>query len=88
MLQLKNGHDLIGRYEKPRFVYDDEHKLIGIEDRYRPVWVFNNPFDDVGSSFSLGTEIPIQESKEQFTNTLIIEYSDKTVTFINGELVE
>ncbi|MHB8125355.1 MAG: zf-HC2 domain-containing protein [Desulfitobacteriaceae bacterium] len=86
--QLKNGHDLTRRSEKPRFVYDDEHKVIGIEDRYRPVWVFNNPFDDVGSSFSLGTEIPKQDSKKQFTNTLIIEYSDKTVKFVNGVLVE
>ncbi len=86
--QLKNGHDLTRRSEKRQFIYDEDHKLIGIEDRYRPVWVFNNPFDDVGSSFSLGTELLHQESKEQFTNTLFIEYSDKTVTFVNGELVE
>lgn len=86
--QLKNGHDLTNRFREPQFVYDDNHKVIGIVYRYKPVWVFNNPFDDVGSSFSLGIEIPDQDSKGQYTNTVIIEYSDKTVTFINGELVE
>ena len=85
--QLKNGHDLTSRSGETQFVYDDNHKVIGIEYRYKPVWVFNNPFDDVGSSFTLGTEIP-QASKEQYTNTIIIEYSDKTVKFVNGKLVE
>ena len=85
--QLKNGHDLISSVKR-QIVYDDDHKVIGIEQRYRPVWVFNNPFDDVGSSFSLGTEIPKQDSKKQFTHTLFIEYSDKTVRFVNGVLVE
>ena len=85
--QLKNGHDLTSRSRETQFVYDDNHKVIGIEYHYKPVWVFNNPFDDVGSSFSLGTEIP-QDSKEQYTNTIIIDYSDKTVKFVNGKLVE
>ena len=85
--QLKNGHDLTSRSRETQFVYDDNHKVIGIEYRYEPVWVFNNPFDDVGSSFSLGTEIP-QASKEQYTNTIVIQYSDKTVKFVNGKLVK
>lgn len=84
--QLKNGHDLTSRSVKPQFIYDDNHMVIGIEYRYKPVWVFNNPFDDVGSSFSLGTRIP--DLKEQYTNTIIIEYSDKTVKFANGKLIE
>lgn len=85
-LKLKNGQDLICSGDH-RFVYDDNGKVIGVESRYKPVWVFNNPFDDVGSGFSLGTEISNQNN-EQFTNTLIIEYSDKNVTFVNGKLVE
>jgi len=86
--QLKNGHDLTHRSIEPKFVYDDDHKVIGIEYRYKPVWVFNNPFDDVGSAFSLGIEMPDQDTEEQYTNTLIIKYFDKRVTFVNGELVE
>lgn len=85
--QLKNGHDLISRSAEYQFVYDGNHKVIGIEYRYKPVWALNNPFDDVGSSFSLGTEIP-QDSQEQYSNTIVIEYSDKTVKFVNGKLVE
>lgn len=86
--QLKNGHDLSRRSVEPQFVYAYGNKVIGIEYRYKPVWVFNNPFDNIGSTFSLGTEIPDRDSKEQYTNKLIVEYSDKTVTFINGELVK
>lgn len=86
--QLKNGHDLISWYMEPEFVYDDNQKIIGIVDRYKPVWVFNNPFDDVGNKFSLGIEMPDEEEQEQYTSTIIIEYSDKTVKFVNGELVD
>ncbi|UWG96477.1 zf-HC2 domain-containing protein [Dehalobacter sp. DCM] len=86
--QLKNGHDLLSPKSKAEFIYDDNHKVIGVEYYYKPVWVFDNPFDDVGSSFSLGTELPNPEDKGGFTNTIIIEYSDKTVKFVNGKLIE
>ncbi len=86
--QLKNGHDLTRRSIEPEFIYDDDQKVIGIEHRYKPVWVFNNPFDDVGTKFSLGIEIPNEEEQEQYTSTIIIEYSDKIVKFVNGKLVE
>jgi hypothetical protein len=84
--QLKNNHALTRRNVEPQFIYNDKRKIIGIEYRYKPVWVFNNPFDDVGTNFSLGTEIPHQDSEEQYTITLIIEYADKVLTFVNGEL--
>ncbi|KUO67148.1 MAG: hypothetical protein APF84_15825 [Gracilibacter sp. BRH_c7a] len=86
--QLKNGHDLTRRSIDPEFIYDENRKVIGIVDRYKPVWVFNNPFDDVGTKFSLGIEMPSRDSQEGYTNTLIIEYADKTIKFVNGELVE
>lgn len=86
--QLKNGHDLTRRSIHPEFIYDDNHKVIGIEHRYKPVWVFDNPFDDVGNKFSLGIEIPSGEDQEQYSSTIIIEYSDKVVKFVNGELVD
>jgi len=38
--------------------------------------------------FSLGIEIPSEEDQEQYTSTIIIEYSDKIVKFVNGELVD
>ncbi|MEA4900737.1 zf-HC2 domain-containing protein [Desulfitobacterium sp.] len=84
--QLKNGHDLIGSY-KPEIIYDENHKVIGIGERYRPKWVFNNPFDDVGSTFTLGSELPGPDAQDGFTNTITIEFADKTVQFINGRLV-
>ena len=86
--QLKNGHDLIGSC-KPEIIYDENHKVIGLGQRYRPVWVFNNPFDDVGSTFTLGSELPGPDSQDGFiTNTVTIEFADKTVQFSNGRLVE
>lgn len=85
--QLKNGHDLLGS-TKPEIIYDENHKVIGMEQRYRPVWVFNNPFDDVGSTFTLGSELPGPDSQGEFANTVTIEFADKTVQFINGRLVE
>lgn len=86
--ELKNGHDLIMRPLTPEFVYDENGTVIGIEQYCKPAWVFNNPFDDVGSSFTLGTELRNRDSKDRFSNTLIIEFADKTVKFENGELVE
>lgn len=86
--QLKNGHDLIRPFVKPEFIYDDNRQVIGIEQYCRFAWGFDNPFDDVGSSFSLGTELPDQDTKDKYSNTIIIEFADKTVKFVNGELVE
>lgn len=86
--QLKNGHDLMMRGGHFEPIYDDTHKVIGFKKYCKPAWIFNNPFDDVGSSFSLGMELPDPDRKDEFTNTLIIEFSDKTVKFVNGELVK
>jgi len=86
--QLKNGHDLIWPVSHPEMIYDDNNKVIRMEQHCKPAWVFNNPFDDVGSSFSLGRELPDPEIKDGFTDTLIIEFADKTVKFVNGQLVE
>ena len=88
IFELKNGHDLIWPKVRPEFIYDDNRKIIGFEQYCKPTWVFNNPFDDVGSSFSLGTQLPDPGERDEFTNTVIIEFADKTVKFVNGELVE
>jgi len=85
--QLKNGHDLVHSGDS-RFIYDDDRNVVGIEYRYKFGWVLNNPFDDVGSTFSLGIELPNQTSQQEYTCTVLLEFSDKTVKFVNGELVE
>lgn len=85
--QLKNGHDLLGSY-KPEIIYDENRKVIEIGQRYRPKWVFNNPFDDVGSAFTLGSELPGPDSQTGVTHTVTIEFADKTVQFINGSVME
>jgi hypothetical protein len=85
--QLKNGHDLIQRTE-PEIIFDDNHKVIGLEQHCKFAWVFHNPFDDVGSSFSLGMEVPDPDTIDNSTITVVIEFADKTVKFVNGKLVE
>ncbi|MEA5024488.1 hypothetical protein SDC9_20742 [bioreactor metagenome] len=85
--QLKNGHDLLGSYT-PEITYDENHQVIGTGQRYRPTWVFHNPFDDVGSTFTMGSELPGPNSPAGVTHTVTIEFADKTVQFINGNLVE
>lgn len=86
--ELKNGHDLMPSLDRPEFIYDENRKVIGTERYCRLAWVFNNPFDDVGSRFSLGAQLPDPDAKDGFTDTIIIEFADKTVKFVNGELVE
>lgn len=86
-LELKNGRDLFFDSEH-KLVYDDNKNFIGVEVRYRLIELFRNPFDDVGSRCSIGTDIQNQDSKDPHSNTLIIEFADKNVTFVNGELVE
>jgi hypothetical protein len=87
-LELKNGHDLILPRTHPEFIYDNERQIIGIKQYYKPAWIFNNPFDDVGNKFSLGTELPAQDAEKPSTNMLIIELADKTIKFVNGVIVD
>jgi len=86
--QLKNGHDLIRHSTEPEFIFGDNRQVIGIEQHYKFAWVFHNPFDDVSSSFSLGTVVPDPDTMDNSTNTIVIEFADKTVKFVNGKLVE
>lgn len=87
--QLKNGHDLISFTKRSEIIYDENQKVSGTEYVYRPRWVFHNPLDDMGSKFTLGSELPTPDnSPDGFTDIITIEFADKTVQFINGRLVE
>lgn len=83
-LTLKNGKDLLFT-SKTNFIRDENDNVIGIESRYIPKGVLHNPFDDVGNEIMLGTVINADEDHQ---SSFIIEFKDKTMTFINGELVE
>ncbi|OOC59336.1 zf-HC2 domain-containing protein [Paenibacillus ihbetae] len=83
-LTLKNGKDLLVS-GKNEFIYDGDDNVIGSETRYTPKGVIHNPFDDVGNEYSLGMEI---RNESDYQNTFILEFKDKSMTFINGELVE
>lgn len=83
-LALGNGKDLLVS-GKSKFIYDENDNVIGSETRYIPKGVLHNPFDNVGNEFTLGTEI---HNELDYTQTLILEFKDKEMTFINGELVE
>lgn len=83
-LALGNGKDLLVS-GKSKFIYDENDNVIGSELRYIPKGVLHNPLDNVGNEFTLGTEI---HNESDYTQTLIIEFKDKEMTFINGELVE
>lgn len=83
-LTLENGKDLVFS-GKTKFIRDENNNVIGSETRYTPRGLIHNPFDDVGEKVMLGTEI---QTDLDFPNKFILEFKDKTMTFINGILVE
>ncbi|AIQ21579.1 zf-HC2 domain-containing protein [Paenibacillus sp. FSL H7-0737] len=83
-LTLQNGKDLVFS-GKTKFIRDENNNVIGSETRYTPRGLIHNPFDDVGKKVMLGTEI---QTDLDFPNKFILEFKDKTMTFINGVLVE
>ncbi|KAA1184270.1 zf-HC2 domain-containing protein [Paenibacillus sp. B2(2019)] len=83
-LTLENGKDLVFS-GKTKFIRDENNNVIGSETRYTPRGLIHNPFDDVGKKVMLGTEI---QTDLDFPNKFILEFKDKTMTFINGVLVE
>ncbi|MNO41297.1 hypothetical protein D3C76_314670 [compost metagenome] len=83
-LTLENGKDLVFS-GKTTFIRDENNNVIGSETRYTPRGLLHNPFDDVGTQVMLGTEI---HTDLDFSNKLILEFKDKTITFLNGVLVE
>lgn len=83
-LTLENGKDLVFS-GKSKFIRDENNNVIGSETRYTPRGLIHNPFDDVGKKVMLGTEI---QTDLDFPNKFILEFKDKSMTFINGVLVE
>ncbi|MFF2482432.1 zf-HC2 domain-containing protein [Paenibacillus sp. NPDC058071] len=83
-LTLENGKDLLVS-GKSKFIYDENDNVIGYETRYTPRGLFHNPFDDVGNEYMLGTQI---RNEPNYPHSFILEFKDKSMTFINGELVE
>lgn len=83
-LTLENGKDLVFS-GKTKFIRDESNNIIGSETRYTPRGLLHNPFDDVGKKVMLGTEI---HTDLDTPNKFILEFKDKTMTFINGVLVE
>lgn len=85
---LVNGHDLI-MWSEADFIYDENDVCIGFEHVTKPRWVFHNPFDDIGTTFSLGTSFDL--STDQNSNHMqrdIIRFKDKDVVFVNGQLTQ
>lgn len=83
-LTLENGKDLVFS-GKTKFIRDENNNVISSETRYTPRGLLHNPFDDVGKKVMLGTEI---HTDLDFPNKFILEFKDKTMTFVNGVLVE
>ncbi|MFD0589731.1 hypothetical protein ACFQZE_17200 [Paenibacillus sp. GCM10027627] len=83
-LTLKNGKELLVT-GKGKFIYDQNGNVICYESRYTPKGVLYNPFDNVGNEYMLGTQI---SSDPDYQHSFILEFKDKSMTFINGELVE
>jgi hypothetical protein len=83
-LTLENGKDLVFS-GKTKFIRDENNNVIGSETRYTPRGLIHNPFDNVGKKVMLGTEI---HADLDYPNKFILEFKDKTMTFINGVLVE
>jgi hypothetical protein len=83
-LTLENGKDLVFS-GKTTFIRDENNNVIGSETRYKPRSLLHNPFDDVGTQVMLGTEI---RADLDYSNKFILEFKDKTMTFLNGVLVE
>lgn len=86
-LNLSNGHDLIV-WSESNPIYDENGECIGFDHINKPRWVFHNPFDDVGTSFSSGSSFGGSLDKDsKYTFRDIIRFKDKDIVFINGELV-
>ncbi|WP_136607698.1 zf-HC2 domain-containing protein [Paenibacillus dokdonensis] len=83
-LTLENGKDLIFS-NKSKFIYDEDHNVVGYETRYTPKGVFHNPFDDVGKEMMLGMQ---NHSSSDYKSIFILEFKDKTMTFVDGILVK
>ncbi|PAK47421.1 hypothetical protein CHH75_24190 [Paenibacillus sp. 7541] len=83
-LTLENGKDLLVS-SKSTFIYDENGNVIGHETRYTPKGVLHNPFDNVGNEYMLGTQL---SNEPDYQHSFILEFKDKSMTFINGELVE
>ena len=85
---LINGHDLI-MWDDSDMVYDENGNCIGFDSIKKPHWVYHNPFDDMGKSFSLGSDFgdSLNENRN-YTNRNIIKFKDKDIVFINGLLTE
>ena len=71
---LTNGHDLIMR-SSVSFVAGEAWGYI---HEYEPRWVFHNPFDDVGTGFSLGGET-------KNADRVVVNYADKSVEIVMSE---
>jgi len=85
---LLNGHDLI-MWGQRDVIYDENGKNIGYHNIKKPHWVFHNPFDDVGTRFSLGTSFDgFSDMDGDYTHRDIIKFKDKDIVFVNGQLVE
>lgn len=80
----KNGFDLL-TYGDSKFIYDENDQVIGYEYRHKPKAVLHNPLDNVGNEFMLGTQL---NAESDYSDTLIIEFKDKTMRFVDGVLVE
>ncbi|MGN7359806.1 zf-HC2 domain-containing protein [Paenibacillus sp. SAF-054] len=83
-LTLENGKDLIFS-NKSKFIYDEQHRVIGHELRYKLKGVVHNPFDNVGKEVTLGTQT---HASPDYDNTFILEFKDQTMIFVDGVLVE
>lgn len=85
--RLNNGHDLVV-WTEVEDVYDENGKAIGLNYITKPRWVFNNPFDNVGNTFSLSASFDEAARKGDFTWKNIIKFHDNEMVFVNGQLVE
>ncbi|GAB6991917.1 zf-HC2 domain-containing protein [Paenibacillus pini] len=83
-LSLTNGKDLVFS-GKSMFIYDENKNVIGYENRYVPKELLHNPFDNVETTIVLGTEISTENS---YPSSFVLEFKDKTMTFVNGVLVK
>ncbi|WP_162341628.1 zf-HC2 domain-containing protein [Paenibacillus paridis] len=80
----KKSQDLVFS-SKSEFIKDKEGNVIGYVSRYTPRGLLHNPLDNVGNEVMVGTHL---NNEMESPNTFIIEFKDKTMTFVNGILME
>lgn len=80
----KKGQDLVFS-SKSEFIKDEDGNVIGYISRYTPRGLLHNPLDNVGNEVMVGTHL---NNETEHPNTLIIAFKDKTLTFVNGDLME